>query len=315
MTFMEKSALELLLKCGVGQFPVDAAQIARDLNYNLVDYQKGASLIATAGLESMYMYAGFSAKIGEKYYIFFEEKLNREKKNWIIAHEIAHIRHHFVSEGLIGHSTNGEENQILEREAEDFAKSLLAPLYALTDMKIVDPTDIERITGLDPDKAREVFFDLSEYEMRQEELLLQSRVCKQFHTNRNRLIRLRIAALLLLCVLVIAGCAFFLLRGRFSTPTLADPDEPTSPAESLSPTDAQTNAFATAPFDGTYFWTGGGEVYHLYRDCQALKSVTDPVSSGNLEEAQAAKTRICRFCERRLQREEETAQRAESAAS
>ena len=202
MTFMEKSAMELLLKCGIHRFPVDAEQIARELDYNLVDYQSGAQLIESAGLDYMYIYEGFSAKIGKKYYIFFKEGLSRERKNWIIAHEIAHIKHHLVSAGLIGRAEGQKEKQLLEQEAETFAKALLAPLYVLTHMKIVEPADIERITGLEPDKAQEVFLDLSEYEAERKERLLQNRVSKQFHVKRRH--RFPWQVLLPLCICLLA---------------------------------------------------------------------------------------------------------------
>lgn len=305
MTFMEKSALELLIKCGVYRFPVDAAAIAQDLNYNLVDYEKGMALIASAGLESMCIYDGFSAKIGEKCYIFLKKDLCKEKRNWIIAHEIAHIRHHLVSEGLIGHSINQEENQLLEQEAEVFAKSLLAPLYALANMKIVEPADIEQITGLASDKAREVFFDLSEYEARQKELLLQSRIRKQFRLNRRRIHISWLTILLLLCICMLSICILLLVQKRPSDPAADGSDEPAAVNVSLIPADTQSGSVSEAAFDGTCFWTAGGEVYHLYHDCQALKIVTDSFCSGSLESAQNAKSRLCRFCERRLRQQTE----------
>lgn len=302
MTFMEKSAMELLLKCGIHRFPVDAEQIARELDYNLVDYQSGAQLIESAGLDYMYIYEGFSAKIGKKYYIFFKEGLSRERKNWIIAHEIAHIKHHLVSAGLIGRAEGQKEKQLLEQEAETFAKALLASLYVLTHMKIVEPADIERITGLEPDKAQEVFLDLSEYEAERKERLLQNRVSKQFHVKRRH--RFPWQVLLPLCICLLAVGIFLLIRARIASPAAAVSGRVVEAAGSLpAGADIPTDGVAASAeiFDGTCFWTTGGEVYHLYRDCQALKISTVSLCSGTAEEAQTIKSRLCRFCERRSQ--------------
>ncbi len=74
----------------------------------------------------------------------------------------------------------------------------------------------------------------------------------------------------------------------------------------FNPISEEEKAEAMAEYgDEMVYWTPFGKVYHLYEDCHALNQ-TDTLTQGTVEQAIAAnRTRACKYCESRLEDEEE----------
>ena len=69
-----------------------------------------------------------------------------------------------------------------------------------------------------------------------------------------------------------------------------------SAAEAVSTATADKSALTPANPDQIVYYTENSEIYHLSRDCSALKNAKN-VLSGTIEEARkAGKTRPCKLC-------------------
>lgn len=81
-------------------------------------------------------------------------------------------------------------------------------------------------------------------------------------------------------------------------------EEKTNDTDSTSQTQTQQNSGSTSDTDNveigeTVYWTEGGGVWHLYRDCGHLKN-SQNVLSGTVEEAEnAGKDHVCSTCNKK----------------
>ncbi|NMB26379.1 MAG: ImmA/IrrE family metallo-endopeptidase [Firmicutes bacterium] len=97
------------------------------------------------------------------YVTIFNEKRYPARIRWTLAHEIGHI--------VLGHVQRYEaycihgglepnKHRALERQANDFAAELLAPMYIIRRLKLSEPSDLSRVFGLSTEAATNRVADL-----------------------------------------------------------------------------------------------------------------------------------------------------------
>lgn len=159
MNHVEKLAYETISNCKIDKLPVNARQIAKQNGYCVLTYDRAASLIKKLGLtEYAETHDGFSLKHSGQFYILLSDRLTKENEQFVIGHEMGHIKQHYVSDDCV---LGGSEQQ--EAEADEFARCLLAPLPVLHNLNINDVEDIRNYTGLNLKDAKTTLDNLLSY--------------------------------------------------------------------------------------------------------------------------------------------------------
>lgn len=233
---------------------------------------------------------GFTIFDNRQTMIFFRDNLSYQEKIFVLCHEIGHIVLKHTYFGVLGNNPSSAVSQVQETEADKFALELNAPLPILNQLHIKSYKDIYDMGLLSEARSKQQFLeyiiskDRIAYSVSSEEEL---QLCEQFHDlikqqkRKSKKTHLYKAAWAVFFVILISVCSIFLYSLVVHPPVQTDP--PTS----------------ELPATATYYWTDGGEVFHYYSDCQALAHSND-IQSGNLEEAEAEKDRLCKFCEDRM---------------
>lgn len=302
---INSTVYKLLNDLKYSTLPVDVHEIARRLGYSVRNYSQCKSLIKRLGFEKYTdNFQGISFKYDNIFYILISDELMSDDENKVIAHEIGHIKLHDTNiDNICGHSTETKINAKQEKEADEFALCLLAPLPLLENKRIKTATDIKNCTNLSFTDSNTVFENYREYtEQRHyinEIILLRDAV------SRKGLYKRRVFSLIF--VLLFSIVMFFLgtfvsKKDNYSTPapagTVVSENTKSNNKDSgapgnVTPTDA-------VPLDNTatYYWTESGTVFHLYRDCQSIKNSPE-LHEGTLSAAKNEKDRLCKFCENR----------------
>lgn len=321
MNLSEQKAIDILSECDINDLPTDLQRIADFYKYSVSSYSDAESVIQHLGLRSFCdSTIGCSVKFDNEVFILYRDDLPESLKRFVIAHEIGHIQLHIKPASFPSYCllppVDGEQT---EEEASDFALALLAPPQVMNDMKIEDVDDVMMRTGLPNSIAKTAFSNLINFE-KQLKLLKQPALVNKFICikrpdtllNKFRKLFLKPAFKAILSVLLIFSISLISITG-YSLITTSDPSADVSSInpdndESMSDTAGNIQAVNvnlnvsqtdTKLPESTYYWSGGGTVYHYYSDCQSLIHVSE-IHSGTLEEAAKAKDRLCKFCERRM---------------
>lgn len=117
-------------------YPLDLIALCKMNNWNLIPYSSFDTKPLSVSED------GFSIVRDGSIYIFYNYMQIRERINFTIAHEIGHIvlgRH--LTNDVLSH--NGIiDNDAMEKEANVFARNLLAPAPMLYDLKTLPSTDV-----------------------------------------------------------------------------------------------------------------------------------------------------------------------------
>ena len=130
---------------GVSRLPVDPVEIARALGIKVVEYKAAAELFEVK-LYDLYAHCplGFSFKADGLLCIALNENAcGEQRRRFTVAHELAHC----VLDHL-DHLENRAFSKRQEREAEQFAANLLAPLVVLRECGVDSAPEIARLCGI-----------------------------------------------------------------------------------------------------------------------------------------------------------------------
>lgn len=289
----------ILNYAGCITLPIDVHEIARRCGYNVRNYSYCQELIERLNLkEYLKKYPAFSIKYDDAFYILVSDNLPVDSECKAIAHEIGHIKLHDMNpSGVFGICEDKTLTAKQEKEADDFALRLLAPLPFLNKHKIRSPEDIKRLTNLCIADSCTVFENLRDY--REESSVMYE--CHKLEERYNLPSHRSHKWLKFILVLVI----FFVVSifGSYITGNQAKNNSNTS-VNDYQVSNKSSQLDTTYDTNITYYWTDDGEVYHIYHDCQSLKNSLK-IRSGSFEEAEDYKERLCKFCQNRNNNEHE----------
>lgn len=126
-------------------------------------------------------YKAFTYVKGNNKYVFYRSTLTSEKKMRIFAHELGHIMLNHLSAPGVRCSTEFQDENNQEREAEEFALEFLAPTCILKAMRVVKPDEISRFTSLDEMSAKNVYFKVHNHKRNTSE---EKELLENFKTKR-----------------------------------------------------------------------------------------------------------------------------------
>lgn len=186
------AAWELLIDCHITDLPVDPASICKHYGYRLISYRNGRAAIAALGLYDLITRSdGFCVHHNDKYYIFYDDTMPRERQRFTIAHELGHIRlGHLVQNQ---HTTINREpsahDDLTEMQANWFAARILAPSCVLHSIHALTPTEISRVCDISITSAtfRARCMKLLEQKHRFFAHQLEKQVAKQFESYVRRI--------------------------------------------------------------------------------------------------------------------------------
>lgn len=132
------AAWETLIRNNVKRLPIHIRPLARSYGIQCMTYAAGDKIIEALGLkEHSKKTDGFTVCVGKRKLIFYNEKRDRARRRWVIAHELGHhlLRHPMVK-GDDGYYTllNEEPSYYItenEQEANAYAAEVLAPFIVL----------------------------------------------------------------------------------------------------------------------------------------------------------------------------------------
>lgn len=278
---------EYILQSGISKLPVKFEDLKRSLKKAgclVFSYGEAHNIIDKLQLRRYTSQNAFLVPLpdAEDTLVLYKDTLSYGARQLALAHELGHI--------VLGHAhcsvleKSHFEDTAQEREAEIFARQLLAPCCILRRLRIRTVKQIVSNTLLDEEQAGIVYVHLrhSRKDPYQEELY------KQFNCNRDRSLSEPLAFFLVVSVgLLSAIVAYTAISSRSSrTPSLgseassitryqSDPIlEITSPSTTISiasetVTSISTTASETIQNQRMVYVTADGEKYHA-EGCQHL---------------------------------------------
>lgn len=178
---VRNNAWEFLIKNNVREYPLNLNKILKQNNWYLVNYQNYCNhrKINIIQLISKYPDAFTIQDMNNNFLICFNEKNNKQRIRFSIAHEIGHI--------VLGHLYKNEK---LEKEANMFAARILMPMLLIKELKITISKELAKLCDVSIEAANfrlKRFNKIKERKMfytkpREKKLLLQ---LKPFIKNYN----------------------------------------------------------------------------------------------------------------------------------
>ncbi len=142
---VSNSVWKLIIKHKISSLPVDLYKILRDENIMLATYKIGANIFEILDRNIAENNLGFSLKVKNNYYIFYNDSVPEIIQRFTIAHEIGHIKlNHFLSEK--------HEND--EKEGNMFATRLLMPMCVLYECNVNSVKEISMMCKVSNSAAR-----------------------------------------------------------------------------------------------------------------------------------------------------------------
>ena len=136
---------KLIIKHKINSLPVDLYKILREENIMLATYKSSAKIFEIIDKNLAENNLGFSLKIKNNYYIFYNDSVPEIIQRFTIAHEIGHIKlKHFYSEN---HKND-------EKEANMFAARLLMPMCILYECNVDSVKEISIMCKVSNSAAR-----------------------------------------------------------------------------------------------------------------------------------------------------------------
>ncbi len=158
---------QALIQSRTSALPVRVSAIAEHFGIKLVDY---AAFTRVYSVEKQELYdnvsrGGFSLVAEGRFVCVLNSALcHQPRRKWTAAHEIGHILSGHISGEPLVHSPGQE------READNFAAELLAPLTILHFCGVSSAMEIERLCGISREAASYRFQELTALRRRQDEI-------------------------------------------------------------------------------------------------------------------------------------------------
>lgn len=158
---------QALLISGQISLPVSVSAVAAAAGIKVIDYAAFRAHFENSldDICRMVSYAGFSMLAdGRMVAVLNSQLCYAPRRKWTAAHEVGHL--------LSGHITDPPTllTQRQEREADDFAAELLAPLTVLHFCGVSSATEIEKLRGISRQAAEFRFQELSRLRRAQDEV-------------------------------------------------------------------------------------------------------------------------------------------------
>ncbi len=170
MVFPEKPRYKLailkscmfLKKEGVNTFPFSIEKIIEKNNWSLLSYSNLANIQETSFQTILSAFGtndGYTFYDGNSFYISYNDRVSPESRiRFTLLHEIAHIcLNHIDILKVMG--KNGEEmtqirQDILEKEANAFARNALCPVSVVKEIKINEASHLSQVFGISQNAAK-----------------------------------------------------------------------------------------------------------------------------------------------------------------
>lgn len=280
MNFAEFSALKTLLDSDINTLPVADVDVERLLvrrgckirSFNLDDDNSVQFLKGLNVLEFAEWYEAFTYVENDEIIVFYNSKIQAERRRFAFAHELAHIKlGHTAAHSVLGFHDDFSPDLTQEEEANAFALALLAPPCVLQRSNIVDIRRISHFTLLNNDQSCQVCHNLHNIKDLNE---AENALCTQFsafirNNNRRRIKPVFLFNIFLLAAACIAGIICF--NSLFSFV----PKQSNQPVSNVTPQPVVTTSPAPAETSSkTVVITKSGARYHL-PECGHIKNRTN----------------------------------------
>ena len=287
---IEQKAYSLLERTRCIALPIDVFEIARRCRYNVKSYSKCKKLIEKLGLyEYVKTRPAFTIKYINSYFILISDTLSVDSERKAIAHEIGHIiLHKIENQNIINEQYNVSMYDNDEKEAEEFALKLLAPLPILSSYHIETPEDIKKITGLSLLDCETIYNDLIDYHDERFNMFKCEKIAILHRRHLKRTGDVLKITTLICCFICIVFSLSIICSSTFQKSIV-----PQSKSNFTMNSD-----ISSLNENDIYFWTDSGNCFHTHKDCQSLKNSSE-IHSGTLSDAKDEKERLCKFCENR----------------
>lgn len=178
---IESVAISILIETGEFKLPINVIQVAEKMHCKVIPYAEAKEFIELAQLEEYCKtHDSVSLASGDGYIILYSGNISFEKKLFVIAHELGHIRMHVQEAGLVFGESADPVEQNKQEEANAFARALLAPVAVLYKSGIHTPEQIERVTRLGKEEAQKVAGKIASMKALKEGDIITARLCEQF---------------------------------------------------------------------------------------------------------------------------------------
>lgn len=135
----------MIIKHKLNSLPIDLSKILRGEKIAIVTYQAGAEALALLDKDLTTNNLGFSLKINNEFYIFYNGSVSETLQRFTIAHEIGHIK--------LKHFFTGNHDSD-EKEANMFAARLLMPMCILYECHVGSAEEISALCKVSYTAAR-----------------------------------------------------------------------------------------------------------------------------------------------------------------
>lgn len=274
----------------------DLADIAKRNNWKLCSYNNSGQLRSILKLQGIntdeYIKTkdAFAVLLEKEYIVFFKDSLGLEEKVFVILHEFAHIFLKHTCFGILGKALDQKTTDTQEAEADEFARTVCAPLPVLYRCHIRSSNDIERFGLLNGAEANHQFVLLSKIDPSIGLSDIEKEVSNQFLSfiQDVKFMRLRGVAKRYVPICVIAFIVGILLMVPFN-----QAQQKPAPVSNA----VNTRAPATSlPITETVYVTRTGDKYHV-GGCQYIKG-KDNLQEMTAGEAEQAGYEPCSVCVR-----------------
>lgn len=155
----EKKAHELLKMCGVNELPIKVKKLAKKFpnlkirRYTWYAKKWGLTIDEVCELTDSDEGCCWYIKSQKQYMILYNDTVENDgRKRWTIAHELGHfmLKHNEITGKAIfaRSSLSDDEYETFEKEANCFARNLLAPAPVLRELKPASPHFISDICNI-----------------------------------------------------------------------------------------------------------------------------------------------------------------------
>lgn len=289
MSTSEYYAQKTLLTHNITKLPVEADTIIdmiRSYKYNVKCIENCKENLKDV-LTELNMYnklkdkCGYSININNLKTVFYSKSLTLQQQTEVLAHELAHIvLNHISDNGVLGYSNNITLLDSQEKEADDFARELLAPACVIN-KRCRTLEEIKNYTLLSDENAKIQYTQSRKYKCRTD---TERELIKKFQIKpaNNHLLAYIVA--IIITVIAIFGCISIL-----STPQMPTPDSLPGYCNTQDSDSDAENLHVYKALHGT--------VYHKNTDCHYIKG-KDNISEITLKTAESMDLRPCSYCYR-----------------
>ena len=275
-------AYKFILQNEINTLPIsrdDLVLIAKRNEWKLCSYNASAelrNLLKVNGIntdEYIKTKDAFAVMLENEYIVFYKDSLSLEQKVFVILHEFAHIALKHTCFGVLGKSPDQKTTDIQEAEADEFTRTVCAPLPVLYRCHIRSGKDIERYGLLNSAEANKQFISLSQQNVEYGLSDTEKAISDQFISfiQDVKFTRLRSVAKRYAPVGVIALLIGMLLMVPFlnnqTQPGSSQPAPVSNAVNTSSPN-------ASLPQTDTVFVTRTGDKFHV-EGCQHIKGKDD----------------------------------------